>query len=325
MSSKRGRKRNDNLPPNRARDVQRAFRARRAAHLQALEQRVSELEEENTCLRQALNLPPAHRPPLGKGPTGKDKPKPFDPVPPLSMRSRDSSSADSPGSTRVSSHSPSQVALGPPRVDDSSPWEQTILIQDQHHHHHSDLPSSSASNSYPLPPMTAPVSSKSVQYNPYPNPLPSSSSRSPMYIGSSSQNSNYPDRPMSSSYGSPNFTMRNPVRDDQRGQYSYSPSPYQSHDDSSIQSTPASVSAPSIHHSQRDTSLPYTTRRSLTEPQPSYPASIQSGFPNLQLPSPQGIRLPSPPQGLQDTRGGTAGHLSSRHPYGPDGRISGMS
>lgn len=34
MSSKRGRKRNDNLPPNRARDVQRAFRARRAAHLQ---------------------------------------------------------------------------------------------------------------------------------------------------------------------------------------------------------------------------------------------------------------------------------------------------
>jgi len=34
MSSRRGTKRNDNLPPNRARDVQRAFRARRAAHLQ---------------------------------------------------------------------------------------------------------------------------------------------------------------------------------------------------------------------------------------------------------------------------------------------------
>ncbi|KAI0787813.1 hypothetical protein C8Q74DRAFT_635975 [Fomes fomentarius] len=63
MSSKRGRKRNDNLPPNRARDVQRAFRARRAAHL------------ENNALRAALNLPPANRPPLGKGPTGKDKPK----------------------------------------------------------------------------------------------------------------------------------------------------------------------------------------------------------------------------------------------------------
>ncbi|KAI1797288.1 hypothetical protein LXA43DRAFT_406182 [Ganoderma leucocontextum] len=76
MSSKRGRKRNDNLPPNRARDVQRAFRARRAAHLEALESRVTELEEENNALRAALNLPPANRLPLGKGPTGKDKPKP---------------------------------------------------------------------------------------------------------------------------------------------------------------------------------------------------------------------------------------------------------
>ncbi|KAI0749484.1 hypothetical protein C8Q80DRAFT_1218642 [Daedaleopsis nitida] len=75
MSSKRGRKRNDNLPPNRARDVQRAFRARRAAHLEALESRVTELEEENSALRAALNLPPANRPALGKGPTGKDKPK----------------------------------------------------------------------------------------------------------------------------------------------------------------------------------------------------------------------------------------------------------
>ncbi|KAF9077897.1 hypothetical protein BDP27DRAFT_1156017, partial [Rhodocollybia butyracea] len=73
-SSKRGRKRNDNLPPSRARDVQRAFRARRAAHLQDLEQRVAELEHENDCLREALHMEPASRPPLGKGPTGKDKP-----------------------------------------------------------------------------------------------------------------------------------------------------------------------------------------------------------------------------------------------------------
>ncbi|KZV62101.1 hypothetical protein PENSPDRAFT_591928, partial [Peniophora sp. CONT] len=73
-NAKRGRKRNDNLPPNRARDVQRAFRARRAAHLEALEARVQELEDENAQFRVALNLPPANRPPLGKGPTGKDKP-----------------------------------------------------------------------------------------------------------------------------------------------------------------------------------------------------------------------------------------------------------
>ncbi|KAF9017130.1 hypothetical protein BDZ89DRAFT_891809, partial [Hymenopellis radicata] len=71
----RGRKRNDNLPPSRARDVQRAFRARRTAHLQALEQRITELEEENNSLRQALNMGQVIRPPLGKGPTGRYKHK----------------------------------------------------------------------------------------------------------------------------------------------------------------------------------------------------------------------------------------------------------
>jgi hypothetical protein len=43
--------------------------------MQALQQRISELEEENGRLRQALNLPPANRPPMGTGPTGRDKPK----------------------------------------------------------------------------------------------------------------------------------------------------------------------------------------------------------------------------------------------------------
>ncbi|KZV97448.1 hypothetical protein EXIGLDRAFT_366711 [Exidia glandulosa HHB12029] len=70
-SSKRGRKRNDTLPPNRARDVQRAFRARRAAHLQ---DRVDILETENAQLREMLHMPPPDRPVLGRGPTGKDKP-----------------------------------------------------------------------------------------------------------------------------------------------------------------------------------------------------------------------------------------------------------
>ncbi|KAJ6536655.1 hypothetical protein B0H10DRAFT_1858135 [Mycena sp. CBHHK59/15] len=75
MSSKRGRKRDDNLPPNSARNNQRAFRARRAAHFDDLQQRISELEEENGRLRQALNLPPVNRPPMGTGPTGRDMPK----------------------------------------------------------------------------------------------------------------------------------------------------------------------------------------------------------------------------------------------------------
>jgi len=138
MSSKRGRKRNDNLPPNRARDVQRAFRARRAAHLQALEERVSELEEENSCLRQALNLPQANRPPLGKGPTGKDKPKSFDNHGRPLTSSRDSSSADSPGSMRGDSLSPVLIsATLPPRAavqeieNGTGPWGQTIVMTEE--------------------------------------------------------------------------------------------------------------------------------------------------------------------------------------------------
>lgn len=72
----RGRRRDDSLPYNRARDVQRAFRARRAAHLSNLEQRVQDLEEENAHLREALRLPPSDRPPIGTGPTGRDHESP---------------------------------------------------------------------------------------------------------------------------------------------------------------------------------------------------------------------------------------------------------
>jgi hypothetical protein len=193
-----------------------------------------------------------------------------------------------------------------------------------HEQQQSDMPSSSASSSYALPPMSAlPVSSKPVQYNPYPSSL-SSSSRSPMYISNSQ--TNYPhsaDRPMGSSYSSPNFTMRNPIRDEQRNHYSYSTSPYPSHDDT-LQTPPAAAVSAPLHNQHRDTSLPYPSRRAMTEPQSNY-SSVNTGFANLHLPSPQSIRLPSPPQGLQDSRSSNGSHLTSRHPYGTDGRISGMS
>jgi len=71
MATMRGRKRTEDPTPNRARDIQRAFRARRAAHLESLEQRIRELDEENIYFRKMLNLPPANRPQLGKGPTGR--------------------------------------------------------------------------------------------------------------------------------------------------------------------------------------------------------------------------------------------------------------
>ncbi|OCF33315.1 hypothetical protein I317_07427 [Kwoniella heveanensis CBS 569] len=69
----RGRKPNDQLPPSRAREVQRAFRLRRAEHLASLEERILQLEQENNSLRALLNLPIADRGRIGSGPTGRGK------------------------------------------------------------------------------------------------------------------------------------------------------------------------------------------------------------------------------------------------------------
>ncbi|KAF7317038.1 DNA helicase [Mycena chlorophos] len=186
MSSKRGRKRNDNLPPNRARDVQRAFRARRAAHLLALEQRVSELEEENSYLRQALHLPQANRPPLGKGPTGKDKPTPFEPPANsnpttalqliLGASSRScGSSADSPTDDEEETL-PSPIPPSRSTIEDiehgNGVWSQTIVMQQD------DMPSYQPVSAPPA----LPALSKIDPYSPPPYSRSSSlTSMYPMY------------------------------------------------------------------------------------------------------------------------------------------------
>ncbi|GAA5905959.1 hypothetical protein JCM5296_001301 [Sporobolomyces johnsonii] len=82
---RRGRKQDDTLEYSRSREVQRAFRARRAAHLTNLEARVAFLERENKELRRRSGLPEDGPPLTGKEPemivvegppgTGKDKGK----------------------------------------------------------------------------------------------------------------------------------------------------------------------------------------------------------------------------------------------------------
>lgn len=61
------------MPPSRAREVQRAFRLRRAEHLATLEERILTLETENAQLRMLLALPEADRGAIGSGPTGRGK------------------------------------------------------------------------------------------------------------------------------------------------------------------------------------------------------------------------------------------------------------
>ncbi|KAF8623700.1 hypothetical protein AX17_007398 [Amanita inopinata Kibby_2008] len=337
MSSKRGRKRNDNLPPNRARDVQRAFRARRAAHLQALEQRVSELEEENNCLRHALNLPPSNRPPLGKGPTGKDKPRQSEnssTSPAIGMPpSRNSSNDNSPGS-RTSSLSPRTLTVSMPtrsmQVIESGTWDDQLIINDQQ----SDVSAPSGS-SYAIN-MNAPSPMKPLHFTSYSSPSPSSrNSTSSLYIPTTAQYPHSTDRVTIASYRGHTYTQSEDMHDEPPRNYSttYSHSTFQPSDSDlhahSPPPPPPSIPPPHSHH--RESPLPYPHRRCMTDPQ-GYPLS--QGY----------LHLPHPAQLQHDARGpeyprlpDSHGHLHSQlviHPHAqpqsrsafvPDACINSMS
>jgi hypothetical protein len=330
MSSKRGRKRNDNLPPNRARDVQRAFRARRAAHLdvriilryfkrfadlrsfsflsqQALEQRVAELEEENANLRAALNLPPANRPPLGKGPTGKDKPKATSApasrpsqAGALDSVSRGGSSADSPTSTRAQSLSPSTITAtmrpSPSAVHslEGGSWDQGMIMGEEQNQ--STAPhASSPSTGYPLSGVT-PHSKNPSQFS-YSGPAQSSSRTTlpgTMYIPTVQGTQNFAhsaDRPLGE-YGS-SYSVRDPREDQQR--FPYSQPSY-----SGPENTHISQHSPSLHYSSQQardpspaqTPVPFAHRRSITDPQGF--SSLVNQYPHL--PPPTSLRRLSPPR-----------------------------
>ena len=284
-----------------------------------MEERVSELEEENSCLRQALNLPPANRAPLGKGPTGKDKPKSIDDGTHSHQHSsRDSSSVDSPPSTRANSLSPPNLAASmrtSPRavqVLDGSNWEQSLLLPE-----HSDSHMSSATSTpYQLPPVNAPVPSKVLHYPSYSNSIPPSSRNSVssgMYMPNSQQNySHSTDRPMGGAYSS-GYVMRNDVRQDsQQQQYSYSQQSFPTSSTDSNHNMTTSSHQSTHSQAQRD---PFPHRRSLTDPQ-GY-RTIVNQFPHLPNPAhglTHGIRLPSPPR-LQDSSNNLPCTV-----YGNDGR-----
>ncbi|KAG1734156.1 hypothetical protein EDB19DRAFT_1896515 [Suillus lakei] len=290
MSSKRGRKRNDNLPPNRARDVQRAFRARRAAHLQALELRVSELEEENNCLRAALNLPAANRPSL--------------------RESRESSPvAESPSPGRSESASPSVVSgnLRTPPVMDGH-WEDSFMMSDQQSQ--GSHVSSSSSASYSLRPVPPPMSQKSSHQFTFSNPMPPPRSM----ISSSPNYAHTADRPVATGYNDMNYLLCD-VRESAHYPYSYQPSQFNP-DHAMSPPSQHPIHPSQNHHPQRTplphTSITYPQRRSVNEPSGFRPLGT-----DLHLPSPpphsQAVRLASPPApSAQDPRSHYTSH--GKHP-----------
>ncbi|KAI6155577.1 hypothetical protein BKA82DRAFT_4080209 [Pisolithus tinctorius] len=319
MSSKRGRKRNDNLPPNRARDVQRAFRARRAAHLQALELRVNELEEENTCLRAALNLPPANRPPLGKGPTGKDKPKSLDNVPVSQSltKSRDSSPiGDSPSPRRSESTSPSLIGanLRTPPVMEGSQWNDGFMMNDQQPTHHpSHISSTTPSVAYNLrsmPSTTLPQQKTAHQFtfSAPPSRPPIASNVAGNSVPSTYQHTT--DRPLASGYNDMNYLLCD-VRENAHYSYQYHTSPFSN--DSALptasQQVPVhSQTSPTAPRPSLPPALSFQPRRPLNEP-----TSFRTHAGDIHLPSPtphhSATRLTSPPSPvLHDVRSHYTSH-----------------
>ncbi|KAF9000610.1 hypothetical protein BDQ17DRAFT_1307622 [Cyathus striatus] len=326
MSSKRGRKRNDNLPPNRARDVQRAFRARRAAHLQALEERVTELEEENDCLRHALNLPPANRLPLGKGPTGKDKPKAYSDVNSQSIQFNSSrgSSTDSPAS-RTSSLSPSALTLVSlssrvvPPVEPPS-WDDAIVMDPE--------PPPPSTSPYQLNPMSAPLPARPNQYSvPYSNgTLGSTSSRGDVFLGNGGSYSHSSDRPINTPYGGQDFALRSEIHDESsRQHYSYQPSSYQSHDPNLHTQSPPPAPRPIHPHVPQTSQHPrhHSAHRDSPDPYNRRYLSTDQGYPMNQgyHPLPNSAPIQRSPRPPDFHRQDNMDH-SQPPTYGQDGRLN---
>lgn len=111
--------------------------------MQALEDRVTVLEQENSLLRAALKLPPPDRPLLGRGPTGKEKPKSIfgheTPEPQLveSIRRASVSTVSTEASNVSQARSPSSSATAPYTHGERSTqsfefpqWDNALMIHE---------------------------------------------------------------------------------------------------------------------------------------------------------------------------------------------------
>lgn len=280
---------------------------------------MSELEEENNCLRAALNLPAANRPSLGKGPTGKDKPKSLESTPivaqSISSKSRESSPVGaSPSPGRSESDSPSVVSgnLRTPPVIEGH-WDDNFMIDQQSQPSHV---SSSSPASYSLRPVPPSMSQKSPHQFTFSNPMPppprsmisnsvSAHPLQPSYTQTA-------DRPIATGYNDMNYLLCD-VRESPHYPYSYQQPSQFNPDHAMPPPSQHPIHSPQNHAQQRPplqhSSITYQ-RRSINEP-------FRPLGSDLHLPSPpphqQAVRLASPPApSPQDPRSHYTSH--GKHP-----------
>lgn len=272
---------------------------------------MSELEEENNCLRAALNLPPANRPTLGKGPTGKDKPKSLD-NPSASQsasKSRDSSPiGDSPSPRRSESTSPSVIggtSLRTPPIIDGGNWDEGFMMNDQQSTN-SHLPSTPAVPAYNMRPVaSSTVPQKSPQQFTFSTPMPPRTLVTNNVPNHQLQSTyaHTADRPITSGYNDMNYLLCD-ARETPHYSYHYQQSPFSAESPMSSHSPQLSVHSQPPHSAQRPNipqTMPFQQRRSHTEPQ-----AFRSLSSDLHLPSPPPPHVSrlasSPPPAIHDVR-----------------------
>ena len=212
----------------------------------------------------------------------------------------------------------------PAAVMEPSAWNESMLLNNQSHQtqQHSDLVEPSNSP-YHLSAMPAPQAVSTKQYIAYVDPIVSSSRQvsSDVYISSPNAYTQSPDRPIGGNYGNQNFPSRGEIREEIRhGQQFVYPHPYDQHALTMRSQSHSSInqSHPHVNSLQRDSTIPFSHRRSSLDPQGF---SIGQGFPHL----PNPVQLQHNPRPPDHPRQPDHLHVStnsrSAH-YGQDGRLN---
>jgi len=187
---------------------------------QELEKRIEELERENDYLRGFLNLPRSTRPPLGRGPTGRDRPMNHERINSygqICIPSRDSFNIDTSHTIDVSMSSVASLRV----CDAHSSWGNGHPPQG---HHQLDVWLRTDSSYHPPAVASSPLKPSHPPY--LDNPLTTSSSQNSISNDvhiTSTVHSHFSNRFLSQNYGEQDPRYRNDLP------RSYTLSPFEAH------------------------------------------------------------------------------------------------